>query len=129
MILLDNDKKWGKFNERLERFMKENDLFGLATTYYEMADFLSKEGKDNNHLRKYGYQIKLKLQTEEIKRYKNSGILEKLEILATEDSCEFCKKLNGKIFLIKEAELENPIPVKNCTHKYGCRCVYLPVVK
>jgi len=129
MAKLSRDEKWRRFNEKLEKLMKENDLFGLAITYYEMADFLNKEGKDNKHLRKIGYQIKLKLQPKELKSYTDSGVLGKVEILACKDSCDACKNLNGKIFSIKEAELKNPIPVEDCIHKYGCRCVYLPVVE
>lgn len=109
--------------------MQENDFFGLGTTYYQMADFLKKEGKDSGHLRKIGYQMKIKFQSGELRRYEESGVLKRVEILSCDDSCGACKILNHKVFLIKEAKIKNPIPVEQCSHKYGCRCVYLPVVE
>ncbi len=129
MPKLSPDEKWKRFNKKLNELMKVNDFFGLAITYYEMADFLKNEGKDNNHLRKIGYQMKLKLQSEELKRFTDSGVIKNVEILATDDSCESCKNLNHKILSIKEAQLKKPIPVEECTHKYGCRCTYLPVLE
>lgn len=129
MPKLKPDEKWKRFNQELVKLMREGDFFGLGTKYYEMADFLEKEGKDNRHLRKAGYQMKLRFQTEELNRIAGSGVVESVEILATSDSCGTCKKLNGKVLSIQEARQKNPIPVEECTHKYGCRCTYLPVVK
>jgi hypothetical protein len=40
-----SDKRWARFNQKLQTLMKSNDFFGLGTTYYEMADFLDKEGR------------------------------------------------------------------------------------
>ncbi len=129
MPKLSPDEKWKRFNEKLEKFMKANDLFGLATTYYEMADFLENEGKDASKLRKIGYQIKFKLQSDDLKCYIDSNVVKNVEILATDNSCDACKKLNHKVFPIKEAQLKRLIPVEECTYKYGCRCVYLPIVE
>src|SRR3989344_7626921 len=124
MPKLSHDKKWEMFNKRLEKFMKLNDFFGLGTTYYEMADFQKKEGKDNNQMRGLGYKMKLKITEEELRRYSESGVLEKVEILSAPDSCNLCKKLTGKIISIKDAMTQKPIPNEKCEHKYGCRCGY-----
>jgi hypothetical protein len=62
---------------------------------------------------------------ETLKGYAESGVDQYVEILATPDSCESCKKLEGKRYeLDKAPKLPNP----NCTHEMGCRCVYLPCV-
>jgi hypothetical protein len=57
--------------------------------------------------------------------YAESGVVRYVEILATKDSCESCKKSIGKRFELNEVpKLPNP----NCTYKSGCRCVYLPCI-
>lgn len=108
--------------------MKINDFYRLGLTYYEMAKLLEKEGKNSEKFKEFGYQMKLKSQQAELEGYKNSGIM-KFEIRSIDTSCDACKKLNGKIIEIEDAILNNPIPVKECQHKYGCRCVYLAVVE
>lgn len=124
MPKLTPDKKWKRFNEKLIELMKANDFFGLGITYYEMANFLDKEGKDSSHCRKMGYKMKLRCQKEDLNRLKELGV-SNVEILADiESSCDYCKKLNGNIFSLAEALKTNPLPVKECEHKYGCRCTY-----
>ncbi len=62
---------------------------------------------------------------ETLKQYGESGVIQYVEILATPNSCESCKKLQGKRYKLNEApKLPNP----SCTHELGCRCVYLPCV-
>jgi len=126
---LTPNEKWGRFNEKLYNFSQENDFLGLGITYYEMADFLKKEGKDPSRMRRLGYEMKLRFHSVELRRNASSDVVQKVEILATADSCDACKQLNQTVFSIKEARLRNPIPVEECIHKYGCRCVYLPVVE
>ena len=125
MPKLNRDEKWGRFNKKLEEFMKVGDFFGLGTTYYEMADFLKEEEKDNSHLRKLGYEMKLRRQNEELSNLVESEV-KTVEILCNSDnSCEICKSQNGKIFPVEEAIKKHPIPVENCNNEYGCRCCYL----
>lgn len=126
MPKLISDEKWKKFNEKLEKLMKGGDFFGLGATYYEMADFVKGEGKDEGQFRELGYQMKLHCTDTELSRYKVSGVIKEVSILCTGDSCNFCKTLNGKSFSITQAILDKPIPVRRCTHKYGCRCCYIP---
>jgi hypothetical protein len=129
MKKLDSDKKWGQFNKELEKFMKLNDFFALGTTYYKMVNFLQRENKNSDHLRKLGYEMKLLFNNNELQRLKKSGVVKEVKILCNQkDSCEVCKKQNGKNFSIEKAVFQKPIPVENCTNKYGCRCCYLPKV-
>lgn len=62
---------------------------------------------------------------EQLRQYIESGDVQYVEILAAANSCESCKKLQGKRCRVDKApKLPNP----NCTHELGCRCVYLPCV-
>ncbi|NMB48547.1 hypothetical protein GYA13_03860 [Candidatus Kuenenbacteria bacterium] len=122
------DKKWKQYNENLQKFSVSNDFIGLASTYQEMANFVKNEGKDNTHLLDLAYEMKLKFQTNLLNEYKKSNVVTEVEIIATDNSCEACMQLNGNIFPINEALLKKLLPVKNCSHKYGCRCVYVPIV-
>ena len=108
--------------------MNANDFFGLGTTYYEMADFVEKEGGDPNIYRAIGYKMKLQSDTNArtLEGYLSSGHVSHVEILANPGSCNLCKKISGKKFSIEESVKNPPIPIKDCAHKYGCRCVYLP---
>lgn len=61
---------------------------------------------------------------EQLEVYASTGT-KYVEILnTTSDSCESCKKLQGKLFKINQApELPNP----QCSYDIGCRCCYSPV--
>jgi predicted component of viral defense system (DUF524 family) len=133
MTKINSDKQWNLFNQDIQKYIKENDFYKLGSTYYEMAEFVKNEGKNNTYLINLGYKMKLKFQNERLNEYKNSGVADAVEIIAVtnctnidNNSCAECLKLNGKIFPIGEALLSNPLPVKDCSHPYGCRCVYGP---
>jgi len=57
-----------------------------------------------------------------LRQLSESGFVKYVEILATPDSCESCKKLEGKQYRLGETPT---LPNPNCTHELGCRCVYL----
>jgi len=69
--------------------------------------------------------------------YTRQGLLEhkryvqEVEFYTSQDDsvCPSCRALNGKKFKIDDALQIMPTVVKNCTNKYGCRCVWLPVIK
>ncbi len=128
MPTLTSDEKWKHFNKKLILLIEKKDLFSLGTTYYEMAEFLRKEGKNPDELRDFGYKFKLRSILESLERYKDSGVIDTVQILADQESCNQCKELNNKILNIEEAIVSSPIPVKNCKHKYGCRCCYIPAI-
>ena len=50
------------------------------------------------------------------------------------NSCEACRKLDGKVFTIEKALEEMPIPVIECTtnmydkNRGFCRCCYIVVI-
>jgi hypothetical protein len=61
-----------------------------------------------------------------IDNYKQSGVIKQVEILATQDSCDACKKISGKRFKLNDV-IE--LPYEHCTHEMGCRCTVSPIVK
>lgn len=64
----------------------------------------------------------------DLKRYAESEVVNKVQILAdAESSCADCKKYDRTILSIEEAIQQNILPIRTCTHKYKCRCVYLPI--
>jgi hypothetical protein len=61
-----------------------------------------------------------------LQQYRESEVVKQVEVLATNSSCRFCKILEGKKYSLPEAE--GLLPVKECTHKLGCRCTFIPIV-
>jgi hypothetical protein len=57
--------------------------------------------------------------------YHKGGVVKYIEILSAPDSCESCKKLNGKRFGLDEAP---ELPNEHCTNEIGCRCTFLAVL-
>ena len=119
------DVIWGLFNELI---LKTKDLNSLKMIYYEMALFLNKEGKDC-------FSVLQQSAKMELMKFKQEGFVKKVRILtAGEDSCEACRRLENKVFTIKEALEKMPIPCKDCTRKLYdekrgfCRCCYVAEV-
>lgn len=129
LSMINPDRQWAYFNAELQKLMKVQDFWGLGGTYYEMAKFMDDEGKDSTPLRKLGYEMKLKVDEANLQRLLQSNVVTGVEIITTTDSCESCKKLNGIHFSIAEAASSKLLPVKECTHLFGCRCVYGPCVE
>jgi len=125
----DADVVWGLFNNLLTQQMKTSDHDALKGLYYDMALFAEEEGREFFHLLQQARKM-------ELLHWREAGIgVTKVEILTAGDkACPSCQPLRGKIFKIKDALKEMPIPNKDCTThwhhpKQGfCRCSYLPVI-
>lgn len=128
MPKLSPDEKWKRFNHELEEQMKISDFYGLGTTYYMMAEYIKKEGKDSSTLRQKGYEMNLVFHRNELSGQYSSEFIAGVEILSSLDCCDRCQMVNGVKLKVREALLKNLIPVKDCSHKYGCRCTYAPVI-
>lgn len=115
----NNDVVWSLFNELLIK--KSNDVDQLKMIYYKMAVILHQEGKDNFKL----LQLSAKASLDSIQlRNQSSDLVFNITISGSKDSCENCKKMDGKIFSMEEAYLL-PVPCRKCTHSIGfCRCFY-----
>lgn len=114
----NNDVVWSIFNELLIKNATDFNL--LRQIYYSMAIFLREEGKDNFKLLQQSAKATLD-------SFQLSDLEFKVQIVGCSDSCEACKKLNGKIMSMEEAYLL-PVPCRECTHRIGfCRCLYCAV--
>jgi hypothetical protein len=65
------------------------------------------------------------LHKRDIVKYRQSGVVKKVEILADSSSCKACKKIEGKRFNLDEV-IE--LPYEHCTHEAGCRCTLIAVL-
>jgi hypothetical protein len=61
-----------------------------------------------------------------LKHFRDSGVVENVEILVAQDSCDACKKLTKRKYKLDEVP---ELPHEHCTHKMGCRCLEIPIVK
>ena len=61
-----------------------------------------------------------------LKQYRESGVVNYVEVLVTANSCDSCKKSQGKRYKINEAPI---LPNPNCTNELGCRCMYLACIE
>lgn len=118
----DGDVIWGLFQNLTAR---TTDLQELKELYYKKALFLNDEGRD------CFLQLQQSAKLELIYLQK-VGLVSKVQILSA-GGCKSCKKLDGKIFTIKEALEKMPIPCKECAYKFRvkdnfgfCRCCYVP---
>jgi len=114
----------------LEKTAKKSpSLQQKKMAYYYMALISEKEGKE--------FHVYL---TEAIRcellRYKQSKIQDvKILTAGHGNACPTCEQQEGKVYSIKDALKQMPIPCKDCTttltgEKIGfCRCSYIAVVK
>lgn len=111
----NNDVVWSLFNELLIK--NANDVDKLRMIYYTMAVLLHQEGKDNFKL----LQLSAKATLDS---FSSSEFVLEIQIIRCSDSCENCKKTDGKTMTLKEAYLL-PIPCRDCANGVGfCRCTY-----
>jgi predicted nucleic-acid-binding Zn-ribbon protein len=117
------DVAWGVSNKLITKYPDASR--GIR---FQQALFLHREGKDPTKIRQVDF-------ANDLKGYKETFVVKQVEVItAGEDSCEHCRKLEGKKFTIQEALEQNILPCKECTNdanKKGvgwCRCCYAPVV-
>lgn len=118
MIISHSDFIWSMFKYLIS---ETQEAHKLKVLYYSMALFLREEKKDF-------FKVLQESKKWELLYYKEGGYIKKVEILASKDSCETCKKQGGKIFTINKALDVMPIPCKDCSHYDNfCRCCYISV--
>lgn len=127
-VALSNDVIWSLFNKKIAR---TTDRKALSDIYFGMASLVAEEGRRNP------CQFLEQHHRMNLMNYIEDGdVFEEVQILAAPNSCDSCKSLNGKIFSIKDALSQMPLPNKECTFKLDpkhehswCRCTYVPKVK
>lgn len=118
----DADVIWLIYNDLL---LKISDFHSLKMLHYQIALYLNADGRDY-------FETRQKSSEMELRYYQQQGV-KKVKILTVKnESCENCRKLEGKTFKISDALKEMPIPCKECNYplindNYGfCRCCYVP---
>lgn len=119
-FLMNQNKNIEKIRtEKSENFVTSKNK--SSQEYYSLAISIHQEGNDN-------FEILQKSAKARLDEFNQSNLEIMVEIVGCSDSCNNCKKLNGKIISIAEAYSELPIPCKECTHSIGfCRCFYSAV--
>ncbi len=99
----------------------QNNPVVLQSLYYELGLMHAELGKEaKSYLRKS--------HESSLKQYKKNLVRHVVLENAGRDACAQCKKLDGWMLTIKEAEKRKVLPYAKCTKKHGktafCRCVY-----
>ncbi len=59
-----------------------------------------------------------------LKKYKENPRVEYIRIAVSADCCPACRKVEGTY----SKENVPVLPVVGCSHEYGCRCFYEPIL-
>ena len=113
----DGDVIWSMFNAVLQTCKKD---WEIASVMKNQAQYLWEDKGKIEHA---------KILQQEADLIMMRKIADSVEIRISKDSCDKCKKLDGKVFTLEEARKKRILPQKRCTHKYGCRCWYRSVEK
>ncbi|MDP3882536.1 MAG: hypothetical protein Q8Q48_00575 [Candidatus Staskawiczbacteria bacterium] len=111
-----NDTLWSICNEYLLKSKQAGNSDNVRALYFLMERILVEEGKSANHIVKKRLMI-------DLLRHKKSGMNMVIIVVPLEDSCEVCKRLDGKEFHIDEAIQKQPLPPDDCTC-LRCACSY-----
>lgn len=109
-----NDAIWSLCNEYLLKNQKERNFDNLKSLYFYMEHVRFSQGKTTNQFTKRKLYFDLLQKKED----GNSLVI----IMSSYDSCEACKKLDGKEFDIDEAIKNQPFPPK------GCNCLRCSII-
>jgi len=118
----DNDVVWSLFNKLILKHI--SNFSKLSSIYYDMALFLNDEGKNS-------YDMKYQSTKMQLLDFKQQGV-KKVRWVSSAGvrTCEKCKSLNGKIYLIERALKNMPLPLKDCKNlENGCRCCWVASVE
>lgn len=109
------DAIWSLCNEYLLENQKILNFENIRALYSYMANVRFSQGKTTSQF------VKRKLYFDLLQKKKDGNSL--VIVISGYDSCEACKKLDGKEFDIDEAIKNQPLPPKECTCSH-CMCSY-----
>lgn len=122
------DTLWGIANKLIQEEIKSNNTSTLKGLYMQMGMYLHNTGRDSGAVVANSFKL-------DLMEYKNNSVVTGVEVISANDSCDFCKANNGKIFKIADAIEQSILPCNSCTFKLNkeaksgwCRCCYAPVV-
>ena len=118
--------RWRELNLQIKKALKSGELETASVAYFSQAHILFSEGEDFRPTLKEAHRCKLL-------GMRAVGI-NRVQVLTADDErvCGHCKSLDGKIFGIRQALNQLPIPGETCTdrmakNQFGgmCRCIYV----
>ena len=112
------DLIWGMFNQIL---LKLSDPWDLSIIYRNMAKFRQSEGNKDAYIKLMKTAMCLEVRDSAEKGWANNIVIKNIDDGLV---CDECKIINGKIYPVKEALANFPLPHNKCTSD-ACRCTYL----
>lgn len=121
--------QWQDLSRQEKVAMEEDDWAKLQGVYQQQARVLFEEGSPHRIVASKAHHASLmRMDAAGVKRVKVSTCQD-------ERVCEECQAMNGKIYAIKDALEDMPLPGRNCTdgsqenpNGGRCRCVYLAIL-
>jgi hypothetical protein len=117
----ETDVIWSYLCACIQEKMEALDWHSMKDIYYQQALILYEDGRDP-------FAILQANAVCDLHNWKHSGLIKKVKIIATKDSCQYCLALNGKTISLDEALEVMPIPVKDCGRGF-CQCCYGAVLE
>ena len=121
----DEDRIFALYKKLLAKYKKEPLV--LQSLYYELAMMRAELG--------HGAKEYLKLaQQSVLQHYRKSRTVSGVALQnAGRDACSSCRKLDGWLLTLSQAEKKKLLPNPRCAKKHGkavfCRCTYEPVME
>jgi hypothetical protein len=60
-----------------------------------------------------------------LEKFRNNPRVKNIRLMVAEDCCPVCRSYEGTY----EKEKAPGLPIEGCSHQYGCRCFYEPMLK
>ena len=122
---------WGKYRDLLTELEKRGDYQALANVYQDLARDLYWEGRQFFYIAQKAMRMLL------YDLHRNSCVEKVMIMTRKHGACEFCMHLEGKVYSVRDALMEMPLPVKECSrllssiaHEAGfCNCTYVPHIE
>ncbi len=114
-----NYESWEKLNQRLFKALSERNWGEIKLTYYDLAMFMQKEGRDTF---RYIHES-LKGEVAGIQ----GSTFDQVELISAADACVACKTKAGEVYPLSEILTRKVVPHADCTNQ-PCRCTFAPVV-
>lgn len=120
-----------KYKDLLTELEERGDYQALANVYHDLARDLYWEGRQFF----YFAQKAMRMILYDLHR---NGCVEKVTIMTRKHgACKECMELEGRVYSVRDAIMEMPLPVKECsrrlssiTHESGfCNCTYVPHIE
>ena len=123
------DVRFRELSREVQRAMQAGDWQALRLAYQGQAAILFAEGRPHRH-------VSVEAAKASLMSMKAAGISQ-VRIRTVHDGrvCDYCSNLEGRVFNVKKALRNPPIPGPSCIdgsdenpHGGRCRCIYQPVI-